>query len=310
MIYLILFFALILVFFCANIAYKHTNHYKNRYHRVAHLQQIGKDELFDIVNLGSSQPFFGFDYSDIPSVKGANWAVYPQYFEMDYAVLQQFSNHIKKKGIVIITISLLNFFSGAENIDGSKYYPILRNNLIFRFSWIDWLNCHLPLLFRPHYIMFVIKDLQRVRYTIEDSPCVTEAEYEADADGYIKRWNQGFGIEIPSLKLSETNKMNFEKNMKLLKNMSLYCKQQGLRPVFVMLPTTDVLANRFTEEFVDQNVNDCMSKVLTDEPYLNYFGDKRYMQRDWYMTSFFLNKKGRREMTKIIFEDIKKAFND
>ena len=293
----------LVLFLGVNEAYRRTNNYKNRYFRVSHLMNITDNDKFDVINLGSSQPFFGFDYSKIRHLHGYNFAVYPQYFEMDYAVLQQFANNVKKNGIVIICISLLNFFGGGK-VNANVYYPILKKKLIPGYNILSWLSYRFPLFFKPHFIRYVFKDSCPKEYEIEAHPCFAEEQYEEDADGYIRRWNKGFGINIPSMEINVQNKLNFQKNIRVLQDMVSFCRANELKPVFVMLPTTEYLTSRFTDLFVDEYVIKLIRQAAKDIPFLNYFGKKQYMNQEWYMSSFFLNARGRCAMTETILNDI------
>ena len=57
----------------------------------------------DIVNLGSSSAKYAFDYSGL-EVAASNWAMEPQSFVNDYAVLTNYSSFLKKGAKVIIPI--------------------------------------------------------------------------------------------------------------------------------------------------------------------------------------------------------------
>jgi hypothetical protein len=80
----VIFFLLILI----NKYFKQTNYYKNIFidsHKF--LGEIPRN--LEIVNLGSSESKFGFDYCDSGHL-GMNWAVYSQPFEYDFRILRQF----------------------------------------------------------------------------------------------------------------------------------------------------------------------------------------------------------------------------
>ena len=57
----------------------------------------------EIVNLGSSVSKYAFDYSNCNN-KAANWAMAPQTFVGDYAILSNYLSFLSDNAIVIITL--------------------------------------------------------------------------------------------------------------------------------------------------------------------------------------------------------------
>lgn len=296
---IIVFFVILIVL---NEAYRRTHHFRNQYFRVSHLTRIPRDVKFDVINLGSSQPHFGFDYSK-SKIRGYNMAVYPQYFDADYALLRHFSDRLQKNATVIIAISLLNFF-GVGKSKWHLYYSFLKKDQIPNFKVSLWFEYRFPLLKHPMFLRYLLRDERRVEYEIVKHPCDSSEKFESDAMGYVSRWNKGFNIQIPGLEITEKNKKDIAENISVLKKTVDFCKTNGFKPIFVVLPTTEHLANKFSEEFVEEYVNKPLKRTASDVPILNYFGKSEYMNSEWYMSSFFLNEKGRIAMTEVVLNDI------
>lgn len=276
--------------------------------RIADL--CNRDQDYDIVNLGSNQPKFAFDYSEEQVLKGANWAVGPQTFEYDYKILRQHISKIKKDGIVIIPICPLKFFlyrqDGIEN--HIRYYKCLnKENVIGHNNWDYITKYKYPLLFHPWYLRYLFRDRwpdKRLNY--DNNPLQTIEQLEQDALFWINVWNKEFSITLPIPKLHDENKKNITINISLLKNILILCKENGIHPVLAILPTTDYLYNKLGSKFIKEYVIKFIDEANTyDAPLLNYSNDDRFKDPSLYINSFFFNKEGRKLFTKTIIKDIK-----
>lgn len=298
LIFLFMVFVLIL-----NILYKSTNHYRNQFVDVCkywHDNDI-PDNL-EIVNLGSNHPKFAFDYDNI-GVKGMNLAVGPQTLEYDFSILKKVTPHLSPKAVVVIPICLLSFFLYRQKNRNLhyKYYTFLPSSDIIDYSWWEKIkNIDFPLLFHPLYLRFIIRDCDSDnRFDIETNPLKTDNELNRDAQFWLNCWNQEFGINIPSLSISDDNKQCISQNVTILKEMLVYCQKNGFNPVVAILPVTANLYSLFSKEFIEiqllYHINDAN---VVDAPVLNYLTDERFSDSSLYINSFFFNKIGRSKFTK------------
>lgn len=296
----------LLVFLSCNRLYKNTIHYRMQHPYVRNMLSMRKQDKFDIVNVGSSQLVFGLDYSEC-DVRADNWAAYPQFFEYDYALFKQFAQHINRGAIVLLPVCVMEFFGNREiiNNDKRRYYAIVSFKNLPEYEINKYLIDRYPLLRHPQWVKFILKDIKWEfdGYPIEKNPCATQQDYINDANGFINRWNKGFGTHIPSVDLTNRQKDNIQKNSKVLGEMARYCKKQGWNPVFLLLPATKYLTERFSDEFIQECVVSPVIAADADTPFINYWGRPEYMDTDWYMSSLFMNQKGRRLMTKQVVED-------
>ena len=99
----------IIAMFVLNAIYKQTNAFQNKFVDIKKFQNLKETDRFDVVNLGSNQPKFAFDYSGL-NIKGANWAVGPQTFQYDFVLLKKYSKHLNAGAVVIIPVCPLKFF--------------------------------------------------------------------------------------------------------------------------------------------------------------------------------------------------------
>lgn len=264
---------------------------------------------YDFINVGSTQALFGLDYTDC-ELSADNWAAYPQYFSYDLALLRQYSKHIKRGAIVLLPISVMEFFCSASDTikQAQHYYDIVESKHLPYCDIRSYLSARYPLFRHPLWIRFIIRDInwKFEGYAIEKEHCTSEEAYIEDAKGYIQRWNRGFETSIPSTALTENQKQNIDKNIKALREITVYCKNKGWQPIFILLPTTKYLTDYFTDTFIQKCVISPIKAANADIPFLNYWGDKKYMSTQWYMNSMLLNANGRKLMTRQVVEDVRR----
>lgn len=192
--------------------------------------------------------------------------------------------------------------------DHLKYYGILPDKDIVGYSqktkttYIDY-----PLLFHPKKIKRLFKDIPAAsnRLLLDKNP-MDAKQLNADADFWINCWNREFDIDINRLILSDINKTNIKRNIHLLHEMIQFCLDRKLRPVICILPVTDYLGNRFSEDFVNNQILAYVNEANTQKcPVLNHLKDKRFTDSSLYINSFFFNLQGRKQFTKMIIKELK-----
>lgn len=299
----------VLLAFFMNALYKRTNDYRNIF---ADTEKFRNDASIpnglQLVNLGSNHPKFGFNYDGL-NVKAMNWAVGPQSLEYDFAILRKECHHLADKAAVLIPICVLNFFLYRHPFgDHLKYYGILPEDDIVEYSKKTKLtHIDYPLLFHPKKLKRLIKDVPTAsdRLLINNNQ-MNENQLKTDADFWINCWNREFDIDINNLVLSDINKTNIKRNIHLLHEMIQFCLDRKLRPVICILPVTDYLGNRFSEDFVNNQILAYVHEANTQKCLvLNHLKDKRFTDSSLYINSFFFNLHGRKQFTKMIIEELK-----
>lgn len=310
MIALIIVLFLIACAFLLNALYKRTNHFRNQFIDVRKFSvKGGVGDNLEIVNLGSNHPKFGFDYSGL-GVKGENWAVGPETFEYDFAVLRKNSSHLAPGAIVVLPICLQKIFLYRQKNRPVhlKYYSFLEPENIVGYSKKElWCDYMFPLFFHPKRLRYLLKDIGKDdRLSLDENPCKTEVELNKDADYWINCWNNEFGYKLPNPTLLPHHRNDVLKNIRLLKEMIEYCQSRGLKPVVAILPVTNYLYSRFTPEYIEKYVigyiNDANKAKV---PLMNYLTDDRFTDPSLYINSFFFNAKGRKKFTKQFIEDLR-----
>lgn len=298
-----------IVLYIANAIYKRTNHFNNQFVDIRKYWDMATfPNNLQVVNLGSNHPKFGLDYSET-DVKAMNCAVGPQTFEYDFAILRKITSHLATGACVLIPVCLLKFFLYRQKSRSThaKYYTFLDKDDIVGYSKMEQIKfLKFPLIFNPRLLRCVLRDVKKdTRLELTENPMKDAASLSKDADRWIDSWNQEFDITLPTPNLSEENKNEIQQNIRILREMLEYCKMHKFKPIITILPVTDYLSSRFTDEFIQEYILRYINVANTVKaPVLNYLNDKRFTSSELYINSFFMNKKGRKIITKEIINNI------
>ena len=298
--------------FLFNALYKRTNHYNNQLIDVRKYWDMTKfPKDLQVVNLGSNHPKFGFDYSE-SGVKGLNCAVGPQTFEYDFAILRKIIPYLAPGAFVIIPVCLLTFFLYRQKPRSihAKYYTFLPKKDIVDYNKKEEFKLiKFPLFFNPRLLRFVFRDIKKdTRLELTENPMKDAVTLEKDVDFWINCWNSEFDITLPSPILSQENEYEIQQNIKILKEMLIYCTLRRLKPVIAILPVTEHLSSRFTEYFIQTHIFHYINEAnVVEAPMLNYLKDERFTSPELYINSFFMNKRGRKKITMEIIGKLIKA---
>jgi hypothetical protein len=262
----------------------------------------------EIVNLGSNQPKFAFDYSET-GMLGMNWAVGPQAFEYDFRILKKFCNFLNHNAFVIIPVCLFEFFLYRYPYDSAnyKYYKILDSAHINNYSlWTKLTRIDYPVLTAGYKLLRIIKDVPPNRGLEIDHNPMNEREMKRDAEKWISGWLKQFSLDnLEPIVLSEENRRSIEKNIAILSEIIDFCLEQNYRPVVMLLPVTkalrDLLPESFIHEYILGNIKKANKKNIKT---LNYLDDDRFVMPELYFNSFFFNKTGRKYFSKTITEEL------
>ena len=306
MIYIFVLIALFIFVWLINKLFKNTNYYKNKFIDTHKFKDIPRN-LY-IVNLGSNQPKFAFDYSQ-SNILGMNWGVGPQTLEYDFRILKNFYNYLKPNAKVLIAISPFQFFllDYKNNTSNYKYYNFLDSNFIDNYSNITKkLYIDYPIITAKKQILRILKDTKPdTRLELEKNP-MGKDEIKKDAQSWMNGWKKQFGINhLENIVLSEENKINIEKNIHILKNMIDFCIEKDFEPILTILPVTKELSKHFPNKFVQEQIIDYINKANDKKVrFLNYWKDERFEDETFYFNSFFMNKIGRLRFTEQVLKDL------
>lgn len=312
MIYTIL---VIIVFsFILNEVYRRSHHFTKIFSDIKKIEEYCKHNAeFDVVNLGSNHPKYAFNYSEITKYNCANWAVGPEALEYDFFILKSYHEYIKEGGIVIIPICPLSMFLYRyKNKDSNlKYYLSRYKEALPHYSLLFALKeYYFPIFFHPRKIVQLFKKNKiDDRVNCEKNP-LNDQELLHDADFWIKEcWNPQFGINIERMQpLTEENIFSINKNIKILRDIVCFCIQNKLTPIICYLPITSYLGNKFSKEFIDLYIKRYVQEAINGESVriIDLMKDNRFIDKDFYFNSFFMNKKGATVFTKEFIKELEK----
>lgn len=306
MIYIFTLIALLIFTFIINKLYKNTNYYKNKFIDTHKFKNIPKN--LDIVNLGSNQPKFAFDYSK-SNILGMNWGVGPQTLEYDFKILKNFHNYLKLNAKVLIAISPFQFFllNYKDDVSNHKYYNFFNPSLIDNYSNLTKkLYIEYPIITAKKQIFRIIKDTKPDnRLELEKNP-MNKDEIKKDTQFWIDGWKKQFKInDLENIDLSDENKINIQKNIEILKNMINFCVERNFEPVLTIIPVTKELSGHFPNKFVQNHIIDYINQANEKNvSFLNYWKDERFEDESYYFNSFFMNKIGRVKFTEQVLKDL------
>lgn len=291
-----------------NALYKRTNAFQNQFIDIKKFQRLRDEDRFNIVNLGSNHPKFAFDYSDT-GVKGMNWAVGPQTFMYDFAILRKYKKHLNPGAKVIIPVCPLKFFLLDTPWNNRvKYYGMFSKHEMPNYNTKQKISEYIfPALCHPLRAKRIIRDFRAdERLLLVQNP-MNEEQIAKDATFWIEGcWNPEFNIDIANMSsLSEGNKRSINGNVRILSEMVQYCLDNGFQPVLTMLPVTKELSSKFPEDFIQRHILRYINESNKQGvPVLNYLKDERFTTPDLYINSFFMNANGRKYFTKIFVNEL------
>ena len=258
----------------------------------------------DIVNLGSSSAKYAFDYSGL-EVAASNWAMEPQSFVNDYAVLTNYSSFLKKGAKVIIPICPFSSLGGGNDYFADKYYTFIRPISIPNYSLKKRNDVkhiqNYPIFYYPFYGM--LYDVYRLFARNEKQQ--SYQHIKQDAKRRIDNWKREFSIYKFEDDLSLINQDRYDDSLEALKQLINYCMEHGYQPILVLPPVSPCLSEYFTDEVREKYIYSFIEKCNIDGvPFIDYIDDTQFKDQDLYMTSFTLNKKGRKVFTARLLKDI------
>lgn len=298
-----------------NGLYKLTNHFQNQFIDIMKFRgkqafELGIPHNLEVVNLGSNHPKFAFDYSDL-SVKGMNWAVGPQTFEYDYMILKKFHSFLTIGATVIIPVCPLKFFLYKyKNLSAvTKYFGTFDTYIIPDYNPLLYKKkFQYPLLFNPKYARFILKDVRKDdRMELQVNP-MSEQQIQRDAKMWIDDcWNREFDIDICHMQeLSVENAQAIQANIRLLREIVVFCMTRNYHPVITYLPVSKALSEKFSSEFIEKHIHSYVNRAISGLDVLvwDYMKDERFQSSEYYINSFFMNRKGARYFTNLFLREL------
>lgn len=272
-----------------------------------------EERNYDLVNLGSSSAKWAYCYNDF-GVKAMNWAQQPQTLLEDFNLLRTYHSILRKNGYVLITIMPFSGLNKETSVyDAIKYLKLNTQDEAIEPVLFDKAKRYAkyPILFgKPavkaliHYISCKeVKDDRLEKWSRWDNP-LSENELKEDAKRWMDNWKVQFGISDFEAPLTEENRRGREYRIDLMRALIDFCTERSYQPVLVIPPVTEYLAKEFTQKFSQIYIYDFLEQIRRNVKILNYSEEKSLMEKDYYMNSFFMNKKGAMMFTEKLLNDL------
>lgn len=249
----------------------------------------------DIINLGTSHAMFGYAFKPL-GLSHLDLALPSQTIEYDLKMLKQFDEHLRPGGVVIVSLSQITF-SNAEIGRKENYYEVLDREDIEPVSTFDYYTyTSIPALNSGSVYTALSRDIRDFRWEshkpwVNNGKNYSERKYEMVEAQYKQA----------------VEHRDIERNMKRLQEIVEYSEAQGFRVVLAMEPVHASYSAYFDEAVMDRLVDQHLQALELDVPFLNYMTDERFVnQRDYFHNPDHLNGKGRKLLSSLVYEDLKR----
>lgn len=261
-------------------------------------------EKLKVVNVGSSHGKYGIKYPK--EIVSNNLSSIGQKFYYDYSILKEYSKYFSENCIVIIPISIFNFYDGNEIEE--RYIPILKKENFLNLSSLDY--------FKKRYFSVcnsmknMRRNLEYLFYVLLKKEKGPKLEYsrnlslEEKKEEAIKTSKDHLGKE------NSTHIYSKEIGIENLKKILKYLEDNNFRPVLITTPQTylynEEIGEKNYQERIYNNILEVEKQLGKKYLYLDYSHDKRFENNlEYFFDDDHLNEKGAEYFTKILLNDIK-----
>jgi len=251
----------------------------------------------DIANIGSSAAANNIDY-DLWDEYGYNLAAAPRDMYYDNQVLEQYIDHIKSGGIMLIALMAEDLIvdSYGDEYHNLKYYGYLEPKRIINYSnKTDKYLKRYPGLVEKRFLKMEIKEyIKKVIHWDKIKGKGDKLDLEEHAIAMKNSWYREFGWEEKT-EITEEQKKALERSWVILKKDFSCCQKKNILPVVVVLPFSFRLKRLIPKEIIDE----CLFKYINKAEkeginVINFWNDDELFQDSCYESSILLNEKGKK----------------
>lgn len=259
----------------------------------------------EVVNLGSSSAKYGFDYTGI-HLKAANWAMQPQSFVGDLAILENYCSYLKTDATVIIPICPFSSLGGGNDDLDDKYYSVVRfismpHASLRKRQYIQELKNN-PLKYYPLYEM-----LRDFAHLFRGKNEAIVSDLEVDASRWIASWEKEFSLYDIHNPFSLINQDRFNDSAEALSRLLEFCTYHGYKPVLVLPPMSKSLSSKLDNSCREQYIYDLVEKANTvNAPFLNYMDNMVFASDENFRDAYLISSKGSKKFTMQVLKDLGK----
>lgn len=304
---------IIICFFVLNSYLKHTNWFKNKF---IYTHQFNRNKVpkLEIVNLGSNPARFAFFYENI---YGENWSTGAQDPLMDYELLVNHHQKLKKGAIILLPIVIFSSITPYAikykptyfGIDYySKFVSLLSKYQLKRLPNIHKVQNTLsyPLLYNWKSIRFLFHD-SITDYCLDISEQRMQfSELCNDAETWIKGWKDEFDLIDMEDELSESLQKSQDECLKHFLKTIDFCIEHDYKPILIFPPMSKFLNSQLSKKTKKIYVYSFVDRIraIREVPFLDYSSEPSFESDDLYLNTLFLNLHGRKKFTQQVLRDL------
>lgn len=255
----------------------------------------------EVVNLGSTSALYAFDYEGA-YIKAANWAMSPQSFVNDYAIISNYSSLLKNNACVLLPLCPFSCLGGGNDFFPDRYYSIVRPISIPNYSLVkrDEVRRMMnnPIMYYP-----LVAPLYSLR---RNKDSMGSKEMEIDAQNRISSWKREFSIYNLNDEFSILNTDRYNDSVSAAKKLIKFCEDHGYSVKIVIPPLSKYLAEIINGDIKKRYIQNFVNDINTNNiDILDYMDSPMFKDDSMFRDSFLLNKKGAKLFTGMILNDIR-----
>jgi hypothetical protein len=295
----------ILLFLMLNVTLNETFYKK---YTIANVSVHGKnliidrnDQIFDIVNVGSSHGEYAFDYSVIKTDRGLNLAMSSQSFYYDDLMLKSYERHFNNNTIIVITVSYFSFCYSYDEGD-SRYVNFIEKSK---------LNITLENYLFTKYLPLIGINGSKQFISAIQSNFILESEPLHNHNNLEDFYNESEVTYERHNRLMQCTDDQNKDQIEILSNLISYHKNKGRHVLLISTPKYKTYNDQFenADKFrYFQNIDFITRKF--DISYYDYSKDERFSEEyDFFMDDDHLNTIGAQNFTKIVYNEVLSEVN-
>lgn len=241
-----------------------------------------------MVNVGTAQAKYAFDYQTVP-VNGYNMALHMNPLMYNKEILRNNQEKIAAGAIVLITLEYPIFLCPNGSELSAEEARRIR-------------EAHGGYAKEEAFLRHLGERNFRLNHNK-----LWEVDWELHNLIHLG-WEKGIGIKGIVLRNQENEQVKRKRKYAVedLKKLIVYCRSMSWQPVLVGLPYSKELNDYVPWEFKKKNFYEPIELVTKemDIAFYDYSEDSRFAALDNYMNVWFLNNRGRKKFTRVVYEEI------
>lgn len=242
----------------------------------------------EVVNVGTAQAKYAFDYQVVPA-NGYNMALYMNPLMYNIEILRNNRQKIALGAFVLITLEYPIFLCANSHEHSVEEERRIR-------------EAHGGYVQEEIFLRQLGKRNARINH---------EKLWEIDREIYDLihlGWEQAIGIKGIVLQNKENEQVRIKRKYAVedLEDLIIYCRNMSWIPILVGLPYSRELNQYVPQAFKEKNFYELIELVRkkTGIAFYDYSEDPRFASLDNYMNVWFLNDRGRKKFTRVVYEEI------